>query len=164
MRASARAAGRQVGDAVPVDERGRGHVRRSVPDDQLAPARDDERPGVEGVRRDEGDRHRVQTPDEHGPAVREVVAGRARRGRADDAVAAEPAECLAADGPFELDHPADDGARDDEVVDRDAPLVPDLDLEGRKLLDVVLAGEDASESRLQLVARRSRRESRRGRS
>jgi hypothetical protein len=81
------------------------------------------------MRRDEGDGHRVETPNEHGPPVREVVAGRARRGRADDAVAAEPAECFAADCPFELDHPADDGTRDDEVVDSGPPLVSDFDLE-----------------------------------
>ena len=37
--------------------------------------------------RHERHRHRVQPPDEHGPAVREVVGRRARRRRADDAVA-----------------------------------------------------------------------------
>ena len=105
------------------------------------------------MRRDEGDRHRVEAPDEDRAAVREVVAGRAGRRRADDAVAGEPAEALAADRPFELDHAADDGARDHEVVDGDAPLVAHLDVERRQLLDPVLAGKDAREPALELVAR-----------
>ena len=44
---------------------------------------DDERARVQRVRRDEGEHHRVEPPDEHRAAVREVVGGRAGRGRAD---------------------------------------------------------------------------------
>ena len=99
-----------------------------------------------------------------GPAVREVVARRAGRRRADDAVAAAPAELLAADRPLELDHPADDGARDDEVVDRDAPLVAHLDVERRQLLRP--RSRRRRRARAPTRARRagSRRGSRRGRS
>ena len=74
----------------------------------VAAARHDERPGVERVRRDEGDRHRVEPPDEH----------RARRSRGCSAVEpdgveqitpshGERAEVLAADRPLELDHAAE---------------------------------------------------------
>ena len=81
-------------------------------------ARDDERPRVERVRRDERDRHRVEAPHEHRPAVREVVGRRAGRRRADHPVAGLDAEVLAADLPAELDHPAEPRARRDRVVDR----------------------------------------------
>src|SRR5215213_11483132 len=88
------AAGAEVADLVPVDESGRRDIRRPVPDDQLVLARHDERPRVERVRRHERDRHRLEPPDEDGAAVGEVVARRSGGGRADDAVASEPAEPL----------------------------------------------------------------------
>src|SRR5213075_2529981 len=47
----------------------------------------DQRADLERVRRHERDHHRVEAPDEHRAAVREVVGRRAERRRADDAVA-----------------------------------------------------------------------------
>ena len=70
----------------------RRNVRRPVRDPEREFARDDERPCVEGVRRDERDRHRVESPHEHRPAVRQVVGGRAGWGRADHPVARLDAE------------------------------------------------------------------------
>ena len=99
---------------------------RPVPDHDVAAARDDERPRVERVRRDERQRHRVEPPHEHGAAVREVVRRRAGRRRADQPVARLAAEILAADRPLELDHPAEARARDDDVVDRDRGVRADL--------------------------------------
>ena len=62
---------------------------------------------MERVRRDEGHRHRLEAPHHHGPAVREVVRGRARTAcsRSSRRRAATP-RLLAADLPAELDHPA----------------------------------------------------------
>src|SRR5207302_6674877 len=97
------------------------------------------------------DRHRVESPDEHRAAVREVVRGRAGRRRTDDPVAGLPAERLAADGPGELDHAPDGGARGDDVVDGGAALAVELELERRQLDDAVVAGEDARELRVELA-------------
>ena len=88
-----------------------------------------------------------------GPAVREVVRGRAGRRRADQAVARLHAEPLAADRPLELDHAPGRAARDDGVVDRGAASRrSSVDLERRQLDHAVVAGEDAREARLELVA------------
>ena len=70
---------RGLPDPVPVHEHGHRHLGRAVPDDDVLAARDDERPRVERVRRDERRRHRVDTPHQHRAAVREVVRGRAGR-------------------------------------------------------------------------------------
>ena len=127
-------------------------------------ARHDERARVERVRRDERHRHRVEPPDEHRAAVREVVRGRAR-GRGDDhAVARQRPEVLAADGPAQLDHAAEHRARRDDVVHDGVRLAVELDLERRQLDDLELAGEGAREPRLELGSRRSRSGSPRGRS
>ena len=101
---------------------------------QLRPARHDERPRVERVRRDERDRHRVEAAHEDRPAVREVVRGRAGRRRADHPVARDDAELLPADRPAELDHPPERRARGDDVVDRGERLAVEPCLE-RRLLD-----------------------------
>src|SRR5439155_21570633 len=68
-----------VGERVPVDEHGHVHVEGFVPDFQIDAARDDNRAGVQRVRREEGDDHRIQPSSEYGPAVRQVVRRRAGR-------------------------------------------------------------------------------------
>src|SRR2546430_11274909 len=64
-------------------------------------------------------RSRVDPPREDGPAVREVVGGRAGRRASDEAVAGLRAEVVVAELPAELHHPPDQRARRDDVVDRD---------------------------------------------
>src|SRR5262245_23009023 len=64
---------RQLRELVAVDEDGHLDIPRPVGNDDFAAAWDDERTGVQGVRGDEGDGHRVEPPDEDGAAVREVV-------------------------------------------------------------------------------------------
>ena len=118
------AARRRLAHPVPVHEHGHRDVGRAVPDDDVLAARHDERPRVERVRRDERRRHRVDPPHQHRPAVREVVGGRAGGRRADDPVARDAAEVLAADRPLELDHAAEHRRRDDDVVDGDVPVSP----------------------------------------
>ena len=74
-------AGRELADRRAVGD----HLRASTSgvsfrSTTLEPARHDERPRVQRVRRDERDRHRVEPPDEHRPAAREVVARSSRSG------------------------------------------------------------------------------------
>ena len=89
---------RKRADLLPVDEDGRlRRPCREVRDHDVGPARHDERPDVDRVRRDERQHHRVEAPDEHRAAVRQVVGGRAGRRRADQPVARLRAEVLAAD-------------------------------------------------------------------
>jgi len=66
-------AGLQRGDGVAVDDHQGRHVARPVRDAERRASRNDERPDVQRVGRDERERHRVEPPDEHGAAVREVV-------------------------------------------------------------------------------------------
>ena len=73
-------------------------------------------------------------------------------------------ELLAADRELELDHAAERGARDDDVVDRARRAVRVLDLERRQLDDLVLAGEHAREPGLEVARGPSSSGSRRGRS
>ena len=60
--------------------------------------------------------------------------------------------------PAELDHAADDRARDDDVVDGGVPLASDLRIEGRQLHDHEVAGEDAREPVLEIVGGDRRQE------
>ena len=126
--------------------------RRAVAYDHVAVPRDDERPRVERVRRDERHGHRVEPPDEDGAAVREVVGRRSRRRRADDAVARDRAEALVADLPLELHHAAERRARRHDVVHRHRPLAAGLDVERGQLEHGVLAGERAREPCLEVGA------------
>ena len=133
----------------------RGDVGRAVPDDRRSrPRGDDERAGVQRVRRDEGDRHRVEAPDEHRAAVREVVGGRAGRGssRSTRRRAGRPSSSPPTAHSSSTIRPTS-ALRDDDVVDGDAPLAAHLDLERRQLDDRVLAGERAREPGLELAAR-----------
>ena len=113
---------------------------------------------MQRVRRDEGDHQRVESPDEHRTAVREVVGGRPLGRRADQAVARLNAEVLTPDRMLELDQPTELSARDDGVVDCDVTLTVELELERRQLDDPVLAGEDARQAGLHLVALDRRQE------
>jgi hypothetical protein len=110
------------------------------------------------VRRHERDHHRVEPPDEHRAAVREVVGRRAERRRADDAVAGQHAEILAADGVAELDHAPEPGARREDVVDRRSGLPADPNVERRKPHHGDVAYERALEARLQLARLHRRQE------
>src|SRR4051812_1856983 len=58
-------AGGELADRVAVHEQRRAHLGRPVADHDVAAARDDERPRVQRVRRDERDGHRVHAPHEH---------------------------------------------------------------------------------------------------
>jgi hypothetical protein len=127
------------------------HVRGLVLDDQVEPPWHDERAGVQRVRRDERDCHRVEAPDQHGTSVREVVGGRAGRRGADDPVASLPAEILSAHRPLQLDHAPDERARSDDVVDRRLPQAVELDLERRQLDDAIVARKHARQQGFQLV-------------
>jgi hypothetical protein len=66
-------AGLESRDGVAVDDHAGRHVDRPVRNPERRASRNDERPDVQRVRRDERERHRVEPPDEHRPAVRKVV-------------------------------------------------------------------------------------------
>ena len=75
------------------------------------------RAGVQRVRRDERDHVAVGARDQHRPAGREVVGGRAGRAGGDHPVASELAQRLAVDAPLQDRHPARRGAGEHDVVD-----------------------------------------------
>src|SRR5581483_1914653 len=141
-----------------VHEDRRLEVGGDVRDLDVRAARDDERTDVERVRRDEGQHERVQAPDEHGAAVREVVGGRTGGRRADEPVARLGAEHLAADRVAELDHPPERAAGDHDVVHGRGRLALDLDLERRQLDRPVVASEDALHAGLEVLAAHRRQE------
>ena len=103
------------------------------------------------MRRHERDRHCVEPPDEDRPAVREVVRGRPRGRRADQPVAGNRPEFLAADRPAELDHPPERRARHDHVVDRRPRSAAGLRLQHGQLDNRVVAGKRAPEPLLERV-------------
>jgi hypothetical protein len=139
-------------DAVAVDEHRGGHVDAPVLEHDVDAAADDERARVQRVRGDEGDDERVEPPDEHRSAVREVVGRRALGGRADQPVARLDAEILLSDRIAQLDQPAELAARDYDVVDGDVAPPSVLDLERRQLDHLVLACEDPLQPLLHVVA------------
>src|SRR4029453_4320513 len=103
-------------------------------------------------------RRGVKAPGGEGPAVRKVVARRAGRRTADDAVARQLAEVLPTHCPAELHHAADDRARHDDAVDRDVPLAASLRAERPQLDDDVLAPKDALKARFEILGRDRREE------
>src|SRR3954451_5226329 len=104
------------------------------------------------MRRDERDRHRVEAPHHHRPAVGEVVRGGARRRAADQSVARLAAELLSTHLPGELDHAAGLGTRNDDVVDSNLVPIRELGGERAELDDTELAREDAAERFLEAVS------------
>ena len=170
QRAAARRGGRRSSAGRDVRRAGgrRRARRRRHPacgsDDHVAAARHDERPRVQRVRRDERERERVESPDENGAAVREVVAvepdgverirpshgwrPRSSPPTHQSSWTIRPSVALV----------------DDEVVDRGAAVAADLDLERRQLGHLVVAGEDAARARARARRGGSTRGSRRGRS
>ena len=133
-------------------------LARPVGDLEIESVRHDDRPRVEGMRGNEGNRHRFEPPHHHGPAVGEVVRCRTRRSAADDPVTRLRSEILPPDLPAELDHAPGLRTRDDEVVDRDVRRARGSNGERAKLDDAVLAGEDSLEGFLELGAVRAREE------
>ena len=99
---------------------------------------------MQRVRRDERDHGGVEAPDEHRPAVREVVGGRARTasrrsGRRTAACRDPRRRSSSSISTIRPGVPLDD----DGVVDGDVAGAADLDLERRQRHDLVLAGEHA---------------------
>src|SRR5438552_15668067 len=87
------------------------------------------------MRRDERERHRVETPDEHGASVRQVVGGRSGRRCTDQTVTREHAEVFSADRVAELDHSSGRRARREDVVHGRPAFSADPYLERRQLDD-----------------------------
>ena len=87
-------------------------LARAVVDGQAVVRRDHQRPRRHRVGRDEGHHEALHPPRHHGPAVGEVVAGGAGRGRHDEPVAADAAGVLAVERVGELGDPLADLAVD----------------------------------------------------
>ena len=74
---------RERADLAPVDEHDRRTSGVRLTTSSSKPGPDDERAGVQRVRRDEREHRRLEAPHEHRAAVREVVGGRPGRRRAE---------------------------------------------------------------------------------
>ena len=124
----------------------------------LVTTREDQRPPIECVWRDEGDSKSVDAPADHRAAGREVVARRTRRRRDEHTVAAKLAQLHAVDCPFEHGHPAQHVGGDQHIVDRDKAPIGRLDCNRWQLDDFESATKDQLEVVWELVgAKRSQK-------